>query len=195
MFDVSENKQAPVFLYQLENAVDDDILCMCLDPLARVIYTGSGEGTLKIFLLGENCEPPEMVYNIRKIHNDEFCCLALDTINGIMCTASQDKSVKIFDTKLVGLRCDRRPPKLLYHIQDAHKFGINSICMDPINKNLYTASWDRSVKIWCLKEPYSWRKPQYKGDIEANAPELLCHLKDLDIKGLWQVAVDGFKQI
>ncbi|KDE08903.1 hypothetical protein MVLG_00998 [Microbotryum lychnidis-dioicae p1A1 Lamole] len=118
------------------------ILCASFSPTGRILATGSGDNTCRLWNL--DTETPQSTL---KGHTGWLLCVEWDGLERTVATGSMDNSVRLWD------------PKTGLAIGDAlrgHSKWITSLAWEPVHLNvakprLASSSKDSTVRVWNVK--------------------------------------------
>ncbi|EFA85552.1 putative protein serine/threonine kinase [Heterostelium album PN500] len=112
----------------------DNLTALIISEDKKKLYSGSADGTLKIW----NLETQSCIETNRAGHRKAITAICLT--NDSYITASADQSIKIWDKSNNELK----------HKLEEHTNDVNSICISKEKNLLFSCSSDKSIRVWDL---------------------------------------------
>jgi len=160
--DAEKGKLRKVFSDRLTNLASDNIqylgdrchklslTCLCISPDSRLVFTGSKDAGLVVWELGSGKKVCKVAGGRRGQesyhpgHCHPILALAISSDGKYLASGDTAKNIHVWTT--AGDKLER------IHTFKGHRDAISGLVFRRGTHTLYSASWDRSVKIWSVDE-------------------------------------------
>ncbi|KAM3186457.1 hypothetical protein ACTXT7_004302 [Hymenolepis weldensis] len=165
----------------IPNAHDAHISAVCFARNMSFVFSGSTDGALKSWILStEASESSKMLQSgdvVGDAHEGAINCIHVSANGRSLATGSRDKTAKLWSLDGFVGRRDLQPK--LVGILKGHSRGVWSVRFSEYDRILLTASGDRDLRLWnlknlsCIQTFEGHEEPVYRAEFISKGRQIL----------------------